>query len=87
VSCSGCDQRAGRRRQILHAGTGAQPLQISYLRHAERMESLGHLVGGIAHDFNNLLNVITGFSDLLVEDLADLPRLPQRGLPGVAGWA
>lgn len=30
------------------------------LRHAQKMEMIGHLTGGIAHDFNNLLTVIIG---------------------------
>src|ERR1035438_2015406 len=28
------------------------------LRHAHKMEAVGHLAGGLAHDFNNMLNVI-----------------------------
>jgi CheY-like chemotaxis protein len=39
------------------------------------MESLGTLAGGIAHDFNNLLTVISGYSTLLMDGLAENPRL------------
>ncbi len=39
---------------------------------AQRLEGLGHLAGGIAHDFNNLLAVITGYSDVVLEHLAEL---------------
>jgi PAS domain S-box-containing protein len=35
------------------------------LRHAAKLEVLGHLSAGIAHDFNNLLTVIRGSTDLL----------------------
>lgn len=34
--------------------------------HAQRMQTIGHLVGSVAHDFNNILTAISGFCDLLL---------------------
>ncbi len=44
-------------------------------RQAQKMESLGKLTGGIAHDYNNILGIITGYTDLLIEQLNDKPEL------------
>ena len=41
------------------------------LAEARRMEAVGQLAGGIAHDFNNLLTAISGYAELLGEEVGD----------------
>ncbi len=39
------------------------------LLQAQKLETIGALAGGIAHDFNNILATISGYSEMLQEDL------------------
>lgn len=37
------------------------------LHQSQKMDVLGQLTGGIAHDFNNILGIITGYSELAID--------------------
>jgi len=41
------------------------------LNQSRKMEALGQLTGGIAHDFNNMLGIITGYTDLAIDQYGE----------------
>jgi signal transduction histidine kinase/PAS domain-containing protein len=45
------------------------------LLEAQKLETIGALAGGIAHDFNNILATISGYTELIAEDLSNRDQL------------
>jgi len=41
------------------------------LQHARNLEMIGVMAGGIAHDFNNILATISGYTEMLRDDLSE----------------
>lgn len=45
------------------------------LMNARKMEAVGTLAGGMAHEFNNLMAIITGYSEMLLDDMGQDAQL------------
>lgn len=55
---------------VIEDVTGQKQLEAQ-MREAQKMEAVGRLAGGIAHDFNNILTVVSGYTELLREQLPE----------------
>jgi len=42
-----------------------------HLLQVRKLEELGHLAGGLAHHLNNLMTVVTGYSELLLNQVPE----------------
>ena len=68
-------------QQELHTRIQAQLDAERRLIQAEKLAAVGEMAAGIAHELNNPLTTVTGFSELVLEDLPDDSEIrPDVGL-------
>jgi two-component system cell cycle sensor histidine kinase/response regulator CckA len=67
---------------IIHDVTDRKKLERQLLQ-SQKMESVGILAGGVAHDFNNLLTAISGYGQILLENLPEDDELSQESITNV----
>ena len=63
---------------IVVEDTSRELMLENRLIQANKLETIGALAGGIAHDFNNILTTISGYSELLMEDLQTNKDLAEK---------
>jgi two-component system cell cycle sensor histidine kinase/response regulator CckA len=81
-------QHRRARLTLMQDVTERNSLQAQLL-HGQKMESLGRLAGGVAHDLNNLMGVVTGYSELTLDEIERSSPLRKNieGILNAAGQA
>ena len=75
---SSADEPADVLEAIAEDVTDRRALEDQF-RQAQKMEAVGRLAGGVAHDFNNLLMVISGYAEVILNQLDAQHPLHEKG--------